>query len=674
MNKYGKTLNLKNVKADIIDTDPFSSYFVVSELPNILTSGKNGFSINGSNLLKVGSEVYIEVLNVNGSNIYVEVAKNSSKVSYKEGSSIVYSIQIYADTPVGVGIIYLVGTDTYGKLVKWKKNIEINPSIQNKSKVRFYNKPSIQVTPFINVTSETDVIETNINGTFKGIPVKPMAGYPISYIDQGREEYEYIIDITSGGSLTSDMVGRTITLNGNDYIIQEVINSSKLKIAYPITKNGKISSDSGDLSIEYYPYNNPTTISSNAFKKIGTAEILFRNIETFTGKIYRYKIYRSSINAPYDSECISTGIFYATEHIYDSETPYRHQSVLGKILNSEFLDQHWFVSNPSTDLSHSPDKMIDSFETNGFENSTRKSDYIIVKSGVSGSVDYVPYDNVTYMDRSSDVYNSNFIRLYKNIEYIFSADVIKTSNTHDTSGIEFYLKSSFSNAMNNKICDSTGLKLFELSDNKTGTIYYGKVNGSFILEEDCYGTLVIYPYRSNYVLSNISIKPYTDYSYGPDIFSIRVPFDVRAKNEGNKITCELLDVDNKLVIGELSTIQYFDPYGVTYPFNVIKDNAELILDLADIEMEMGVLSGSLYSTSQSLISLSSEFYSTSESFESRFIQLSESVSRISGSTVSGSFAIATTTTLGSVSVGNGLKINVNGSLSLDYAAITWGGV
>ena len=634
MTKYGKILNLKNVKADILDTDPFSTYFVISELPTILTSGKNAFCINGSNLLRVGSEILIEAIDVNGNSIYIELASSNTKVSYREGMSIIYSIRIYDDTPVGLGSIYLIGTDLYGKIVKWKKDINIDPSIINKSKVRFYNQPTINVLPIVNITSETNVTETTEVGTFIGTAIKPQQNTPIYYYDSTREEYEYILRRTDSGRFTSDMNGRTIVLNGKDHIIQEVINNSTLKLSYPIVEDGIIVNSSGNFSLTYFPYDNPSIYRTNPYKSIGTAEILFRNLETFTGKIYRYKIYRSSINAPYDSECISTGIFYGSEFIYDTETPFRHQAELGKIYNQQFLNEHWFVKNStSCGITYSPEIMVDSMKTYGFDSVSDRSNYIILKSGQSGSAEYIPYNEAEYSNRNSPTYNSNFIRLYKNIEYVFSAKVISDKSFPDRSSkIEFFLKTTSPSANNNKLYTENGIKIHEIIDKNYRSINYGTVTTSFMLEEDCCGTLIIYPQQANYTISNISIKPYVDFSYGPDVFSVKIPFDARAKNEGNKITCELFDIDNKLVIGNLSTIQYFDPLGITYPFNVMVTQEQINYDLSVIEAsiselngEITTLSGSQQALSQSVSANISEINNELNILSGSYYNLSQSI-------------------------------------------------
>ena len=130
----GQKLNLSDLRVDIEDTSFLSEYFILSEYNPKLTAGKNTFLLNGSNKLAINTPIQIEVLDSQGRSLYVEVAKTNN-IAYKEGGAVRIAVYVYNDTPYGVGKVIIVGRDVNNKLIRWIGNIQINPSVQNTSKV-----------------------------------------------------------------------------------------------------------------------------------------------------------------------------------------------------------------------------------------------------------------------------------------------------------------------------------------------------------------------------------------------------------------------------------------------------------------------------------------------------------------------------------------------------------
>jgi hypothetical protein len=96
-----------------------------------------------------------------------------------------------------------------------------------------------------------------------------------------------------------------------------------------------------------------------------------------------------------------------------------------------------------------------------------------------------------------------------------------------------------------------------------------------------------------------------------------------------------------MILSNLSTVQYFDPDGITYPYNISVTQGEIDVSISDINAAI--------------------------------LNLSSSISNISSSG-GGTSSIATTSSVGIIKVGNGLKIDATGSLSIDYDALVWGGM
>jgi len=167
--------NLSNYSVLINDTDPNSRYFKISELPDTFTGGKNAFLIAGSEELVPDTKIQIELKDSAGNIIYHEPGEGmiSSSINgesfvteYYEGVSKVVAVYIYPDTAYGPCTLTILGelsqyVDTNGinqiipsewenkYNVKWEKQINVNPSLANTTKIRFYRRPEATITEIL---------------------------------------------------------------------------------------------------------------------------------------------------------------------------------------------------------------------------------------------------------------------------------------------------------------------------------------------------------------------------------------------------------------------------------------------------------------------------------------------------------------------------------------------
>ena len=139
----------------IADTDPDSLYFDVSEVPDILTGGKNLFMLKGNrDLLAPGSVIEIEVTDLNGRPIYHENAIYLEPGTKRRA----VAIYVYEHTPQGGGVITITGTAQKrpnGKSVslelqktpnvKWQKKVNVLPFNENTTRVILNRTPQIQI-------------------------------------------------------------------------------------------------------------------------------------------------------------------------------------------------------------------------------------------------------------------------------------------------------------------------------------------------------------------------------------------------------------------------------------------------------------------------------------------------------------------------------------------------
>ena len=196
-----KTLFPKNLDKFAVlvnDTQSDSKYFKITELPDTFTGGKNAFLIAGSEHLVPDTKIQIEIKSADGNIIYHEPGEGliSSSINgetfvteYYEGVSKVVAVYIYPDTSYGPctltilgelseyedgnGIMTPVPLDWEGKYnVKWQKEIDVNPSLPNTTKIRFYRRPTPTINELVEPIYRIETgskVPTGVNQSFADI-------------------------------------------------------------------------------------------------------------------------------------------------------------------------------------------------------------------------------------------------------------------------------------------------------------------------------------------------------------------------------------------------------------------------------------------------------------------------------------------------------------------------
>jgi hypothetical protein len=201
-----KTLFAKNLDKYAVlvnDTQSDSKYFKITELPDTFTGGKNAFLIAGSEYLVPDTKIQIELKDSAGNIIYHEPGEGiiSSSINgesfvteYYEGVSKVVAVYVYPDTAYGPCTLTILGElgeyqDTNGLTltvpldwenkynVKWQKQIDVNPSLANTTKIRFYKRPTVSITellePIYRIESGSKV-SSGINQSFAEIKLSQL--------------------------------------------------------------------------------------------------------------------------------------------------------------------------------------------------------------------------------------------------------------------------------------------------------------------------------------------------------------------------------------------------------------------------------------------------------------------------------------------------------------------
>ena len=274
----GVAQGLADIQVDIIDTAHLSTYFHVVEFNPVFTAGKNSISFNGSDFLKDGSEIKVEVLDGDGNSLYL--ASPSKKSNYVDIANFTVVIYVYRETVSGAGSVILVGTTPKGEIVRWTGNITINTTYPNVSRVRFYNAPTMEATPLLYPVIESATGSLLVSSSFIGDTCS----------GQSIKATGFVMTATTN-IFTSQMVGQSLVLyygqsvllkgesafgtydlsSGNygatsaQYIIKKVINSKSV-ILKVINNEGQLVSTGYNLPYKFIsPPQQPVNTVINGF-------------------------------------------------------------------------------------------------------------------------------------------------------------------------------------------------------------------------------------------------------------------------------------------------------------------------------------------------------------------------------------------------------------------------
>ena len=599
--KTGQILGLSSQTVNIEDKTYLSEYFNLTEFSPEFFVGKNALVINGSDKLKIGAEILTEAFDGNGVPLFIEKAISVDQLTNKR--IIVLSIYVYEQNSIGSGKIILVSTTTDNKTVRWIANININVNKVTDSKIRFYNQPLIEVEPILSyaVSSSVENNPKTVTGSFLSTAVQPKADFDIQKFGYRKNLVDYRI-IDNSANFSSSLKNFQVQLYVNkirdyaslneisvnttsSFLIKDVLNTTTLILDTPFTYNNKVATiTSGNYKIVYndITYNSNLFLSSSylqeslglsgakQYKKFSYANIIYKNINTFTGKPAKHKVYRKSLRTLGDFESVIDETFGDTEILKDPVTPNKAFERLGVFFSQFHINNFWFTSSNDLNLKYDNQTFVDGLKISG---SNLNGTYAIVKANTSftnRNVSYLPYDANQQSEQSGSNYDSNFLTFYKDTDYVFSFRTsVVEKDSSAISKLKFYITSSLPSVSKNLGYDSNrGVLIAEFvySGSTTGKYFDQKQNFEFKFPEDLYGTLVVYPENvKQIIVSDLSIKVSELYGYTGNAYYVKVPFPINVANEVFEIKSELYDVNSNLSYTNLRTVQVFDPSGSSSP-------------------------------------------------------------------------------------------------------------
>ena len=253
--------DLDKYQVFVQDTDPTSKYFNITELSDTFTGGKNAFLVQGSEFLVPDTLVRIELKDALGNIIYNEPGEGIVSASvggqpivteYYEGTSKVVAVYIYPDTAYGPCTLTILGElssyDNNGLItpipvnwqgaynVKWQKQINVNPSLPNTTKIRFYRRPQATIKEIL-----SPIYRIESGSKYNSGVSQSFANIKLSQLE------------TFAGDVKRIKVFRTSEGDISDYsLIQDILVESKeLLTSYDLS--GSVIGQTGILTSETLP-------------------------------------------------------------------------------------------------------------------------------------------------------------------------------------------------------------------------------------------------------------------------------------------------------------------------------------------------------------------------------------------------------------------------------------
>ena len=501
--------NLSGYNTFIKDTDPQSKYFKVNRFPETMTSGKNLFLMEGTECLKESTAIKIEIIDVEGNTLYVEPGRGIP--DYYEGNSIVLSVHVYDTIPIGPAKITILGElkdyfdedgikqptpeewdNAYN--VKWEKEFYINKNLPNISPVIFYKRPSITIEERSGNVVTQDIPDVTQSGSVRGRAEIPEVGFDLqSWI--GAQSYR--LEITEGPGFTGSIDDNIITIPSIGYsaTVTEVINKNTVLVDTPFKTDENIVAnfESAPYTTTFEFFDGRTSEASSITASY--QEIVFKNLDTFTGNVDKVKIYRKSRSDIGDYKFLEEVKIKATTSDLLVDGNVAGGDVAGGIgrLTENNFTNSWITSSidiggsPSSSITFDNDLLFESIKINiSDSNLITESIDIVTDStfGVFEGVDYELRYNTLVSGSTNDVIigettivsqsvTTTTYYPYDSNQFTYSPISFISSSGYDS----ILLELSIEDFRRNYIYDDTRLDFYDTPQNPTGSVFTEKPVG-----------------------------------------------------------------------------------------------------------------------------------------------------------------------------------------------------
>jgi len=533
---FAPFLNLSNYQTFLVDDNPNSDYFRISEFKETFTGGKNGFLIEGSPYLKETTEVKIEILDVAGNPIYFEPGDGTPE--YYEGTSKLISVHVYDDTPIGIGKITILGelknyisgngetlpipSEWNGSYnVKWEKTFKINKNLNNEDIVRFYKRPLVYIEELVKPIFSKSIPTVTDSGSVTGISQLPLAGTDLTNYRAGTV-YKLI---RTNGSWDRDVDENTIELSGLNYSPQiiEVLNDREVLVDTPYSVNNIVTNFvSQSYSVTYADFQNEViaeSVLTGSFAKIN-----IQQLKTFVGDVARVKVFRKSRSEVGDFKFVQESKLESTELLRDVYATNSTEIPYGRF-DEYNLSTYWITASndhPTT-----------------------------IESSVLSQAVKVDYNG----SGVQQLITSQSFSLSKDVEYTLDFRTLLSGSADSSKSLKAYFSGSYTNSLGNpapyiqNFLTISGSGVYNVRQN---------VSQNILAERDIDAKLVFEFAGDDWYISNVSLKNAQDTSFSPDEFTLIQDIPRKLVVETFDFRFEFYDINNNYIPVTVTAAKEFD--------------------------------------------------------------------------------------------------------------------
>jgi len=528
--KYAPLLNLSNYQTFLEDTNPNSNYFRITEFNNTLTGGKNGFLIEGTPHLQATSEIKIEVLDVAGNPVYFE-SGNGIPVDYYEGTSILVSIHVYDDTPIGIGKITILGElKTYVNdvgatvdvpvewsglyNVKWEHEFKINKLLLNEDKVRFYKRPNITIVELIKPIFTVVTPNITQTGSLVGIPITPTENTDLTNWSAGTLYKLHTVDDSFWTGSVDENIISVPSLNYSG-TVRDVLNNRDVLVETPYTENNIVKTFTTASYTTTFEHIENQSFTASALTG-SFANIKINQLKTFVGDVARVKVYRKSRNDVGDYQFIQDTRIESTELLKDVTIQNANDISYGNFTETNF-PTYWITSSNAHPVSINNTELLNSL-------------FIDYNVGVGGV---------------QKVETVNTIAVANDVEYTLSFKLILNGTPDSSKTVKAYLSSStYEQTFFDTVSSDSNLEITRVSKN-------------IIATNDANAKLVFEFMGDDWYISDVSLRNSQETSFSPDEITLIQNVPRILPEETFDFKFEFYDINNNFIPVDVTSTYTF---------------------------------------------------------------------------------------------------------------------
>jgi len=609
--KYADNLtqNLTYFQTYLVDTNPNSTYFRITEFKESFTGGKNGFLIEGSEHLKESTDIKIEILDVEGNPIYFEPGNGVPE--YYEGLSKVVAVYIYEDTPIGNAKITVLGElktyiDTDGVVqpipdewagiynLKWERDFNVNRLLSNEDKVRFYVRPQVSITEIVKPIFSNVVTTKTQTGSISGISQAPREGQSLTNYTSPTS---YLLTTNDNTFWTASVVGTYLTFDDISYnpLVTNIINSREVIIQPPYTIDNGLVSNLTEVgytaSFNYIEgIDNLKTALTGSFAKITLSDLT-----TFVGDCARVKIFRKSTADLSDFQFVQEIQLESNEILVDLESTTKNQENYGLFDNTNFKS-YWITSS---------NNLVTTFNQTFLYNSVKLNNTIGVEK----------------------FFTSKSFYINEGIEYSLNFNVKKESVGNTNNYIEAYLSGSKQTTINGLLTTVQVKQSIVKLETQNSLLQKQNITNNIKAEKIDNAKLYFDIKGSDWYVADISLKASQETAFSPDEITFVQPVPRSLPAETFVYRFEFYDINNNYIpvlVEKTKTFNGGNLQTIRKQLKLVPSSAGFQFDsgsnpvpptVITIDEQKTLLTGSVHYTSQSFDffgnSLSSSQYTQS---------------------------------------------------------------